>query len=169
MKTKAAPEDVTGGPAPSARSRSSSRNSGFSSSQTFFSSERQLRVRWTFAPRAFSTRYAPNQRGDNRARPCALSGDTWDLLRPLWWNSCSLCPGLMKNASLQRRRRRSFDPAPLTNKCSRFFKSASSFAFHHLQPTKQPGTTRSGAERIQRQNHRKSGRSPGDGSTTALA
>lgn len=164
MKTKAAPEDVTPGrPAPSARSRSSSRNSGFSSSQTFFSSERQLRVCWTFAPRAFSTRYAPNQRGDNR--------DTWDLLRPLWWNSCSLCPGLMKNASLPRRRRRSFDSAPLTHKCSRFFKSSSSFVFHHLQPTKQPGTTRSGAERIHRPADlgKITGRRPGGGSTAALA
>lgn len=53
MKIKTAPEDMIVGLTSPARSDSSSKNSGFSSSQTFVSLERQLRVFWTFAPQAF--------------------------------------------------------------------------------------------------------------------
>lgn len=53
MKIKTAPEDMIVGPTSPACSDSSSKNSGFSSSQTLVSLERQLRVCWTFAPQAF--------------------------------------------------------------------------------------------------------------------
>lgn len=152
MKIKTAPEDMIVGPTSPARSDSSSKNSGFSSSQTFVSLERQLRVCWTFAPQAFLLGlYSLCSKPAPRQSSCLVCV-VWRHVGPsqafvieyaparfvqAWWkmHPCrgNTADGLKTHVPLILLLSDHQQP---NNKCSQFFKSSSTFVFHHLHPHK---------------------------------
>lgn len=152
MNIKTAAEDMMVGPTSPACSDSSNKNSGFSSSQTFVSLERQLRFCWTFAPQAFLLGLHSLCFKTARRQSSCFVCVVWRHVGPsqafvieyapahfvqAWWkmHPCrgNAADGLKPHVPLIRLLSDHQQP---NEKCSQFFKSSSTFVFHHLHQHK---------------------------------